>query len=630
MNKGADLYSILVSYANKNNSPYVKIVPFLAHLENSAAKHPDECAAWNKWVKDRAVKFWSEISSFAEEGKCVLQTETNGGQIFMAQLFRESLNKVYLDSNENADLPFFNEESLAVIVPESQIKLLGSDGEFASFLSEPGDSSKQILKIIFPDGFSSALVLPGMIPRHLVEMAFIKIQSYLRRYGNKDYAFNKLAPQLQCHESYLKGKLETIILRPRDLFNDLIEGGELTNLFWAHFCSLVKNDIKKKKERLSMDVAAFQAVYIIDIINKYHKSLTVKQKELEKAFKELESCLGKSPYIYTIKEIINFQSSKGGLLLNQYTPEELEAWLKSKTTGEYGKLPELFTMRGFVKDDKSYVLKDKMVALCIRFLIDGRFKVKDAVSKHWNKLLLDYKKEPAMENNGEFEKFIFRLAEEFCPELQILLADPRFIVVYQDTEQAKNNIPASFRIIDKGQLLPYSAVFDIRRKELLQSIKFSLPFWYSMPILSAIIGFFNQSFKKKSSPPILEKSKEPKNQGEKDRASLIKFAAEEIEWALIPPGYTIDLYLENLEDRWGRLIDSEARKNLIIDVRHLARDCMRKTLRVQKQFKPTHEAINQMAYNLVIGNTALASLAARDALILYLELQMIKLLENIK
>ena len=112
MAQGADLHSILVSYANKNNSPYIEIEPFLDYLGRSARKNSSEHPVWNKWLQNTAVKFWSEVSILAEEGKCELTPESETGQIFMPFFYQEKLNEAYRYADENADMPFLNEGSL--------------------------------------------------------------------------------------------------------------------------------------------------------------------------------------------------------------------------------------------------------------------------------------------------------------------------------------------------------------------------------------------------------------------------------------------------------------------------------------------------------------------------------------
>jgi hypothetical protein len=99
---------------------------------------------------------------------------------------------------------------------------------------------------------------------------------------------------------------------------------------------------------------------------------------------------------------------------------------------------------------------------------------------------------------------------------------------------------------------------------------------------------------------------------------------------MVPPGYSFDSYLEELENRWSRLLDRKARENLIEDVKSLIRDKLRRALKLQKRFMLTRETISQIAHNIVTHNQALSSLNSRDSLILYSELFILKLLENIR
>jgi len=639
MAQRTDLYSILVSYANKNNSPYIEIDNFLDFLGRYAKKHSEEQPEWLKWVNDRAVKFWSEVSALTEEDKCELLADTDSGRIYMPLFYVELLNKAYNSSDEIAEYPFPSEESLRITLPEAQFTLMNSKQDLVYFLEqnredrEGQDSAVPIVKIRFPEGFGSALVLAGMIPRRLTEMAVLKIRNYLRKEGNREYTLHKLAPQLQGKESYLRDQLNQIFVKPMDCCNAIEVGGEFSYLFWAHFCILIRNDIKKKKEYTGEDIASFQSVFILEAFNEYYKSLAQKAREAELAFKSLENHLAKPPYLYTLEEILKFTNAKGVLLLGQYSAEALEAWIREKTTeSENHELPPLLIMQNPVTE-RGFLLKEKMLSLCFKLTTEARGKVRDEVNKHWRRLLLDYEREAAMENDGEFEKYLQKLTPKLCPDLAALLDDPKLHLVYDEMEQSESGVPPSVKIFNKGQLIAYSALFLVNRKEILAQSKIVLPFWYSMPIITAIIAFFRGVGRKRTAPRLSAAREAEEGQGspaEKDRAGEIRSAAGDLELSLVPPGYTLDSYLEELENRWSRLIDKQARENLIEDVKSLIRDNLRRNLKLQKNFKLTQELINQMAENIVVRTPTLASLSGRDSLILYAALYLVKLLESIK
>ena len=632
MAQKTDLYSILVSYANKNNSPYIKIEPFLEFLERHAKSASEEHPEWGKWIQETSIKFWAEMSALVDEGKCEVLTETDDGTVYLSYFYPELLKNAYRNADEDAELPFPNEESLKITLPESQIRPLSSNYDLFSYLDEPQNSDIPILKIIFPDQFGSALVLAGMIPRRLTEIAILKIRNYLRKGANSEYALRKLSPQLHGKESSLKDQFNRILVRPLDCFNSIEEGGEFSCLFWAHFCIMMKNDIRKKTDRLHEDIAAIQSVFIIETVSDHYKALAVKTRERELAFKNLEVHLGMPPFLYPLEQILKFTNTKGVLLLSQYTREDLDKWIRQKTTErEKNKLPPLLIAQGD-KGDRCFVLKEKMPALCARLLTIARINVKDALTKHWRKLISEYSREPAMDNNEEFEKLLFKFTETLCPSLTTLLDDPKLLLVYEEIDESDNAIPSPARVFANGKLLPYSTLLLVRRRELLQDVRLMLPFWYSMPILTAIIAFFKSLSRKKkthkSSPAIPEAVET--NMEEKDRSREIKVAAQDLELLLVPAGYTMKSYLEELENRWSRLIDKKARENLIEDVKSLLRDNLRQTLRIQKHFRPDQETISQMAQNIITRTPSLAVLNGRNSLILYSELYLIKLLGSIK
>ena len=632
MVQDADLYSTLIFYANKNNSPNIAVDSFIDFLRRVAVKNAKQYPAWNKWLADREMKFWSEIAVLVENGKCEISSETGSSQIFLPIYYNSLLNNAYKNADDSADLPFPSEESLRITIPESQIKYVSTERDFFSVMGPSKEPSASILKINFTDDFGSALAPVNLVPRQLAEMAMLKIRNYLKRYGNREYAFHKLLVPLQGKESFLKQQLDQIIMRPLDTCNSLKESRELSYIFWAHFCSLVKNDIKKKQDPLPMDVAVYQAFFIIEAMNGHYRTIAIRQREKELAFKSLENNLAKTPNVYSMKEILEFKNDSGALLLNQYSKEELEAWLKKRITErEENKLPVLLIVKGPDKNEKYFMLKSKMLGFFVRLLSDARVVINEAISKQWAKLILEYGREPAMDSDDEFEKLLQKTGKKYCPELISLLEDPKLFLVHQETE--KSQIPAAARVFNGDKLLPYSSLFFIRRKEMLMDAKYSVPFWYTMPIISNIVGFFKRLRREKKKYKSLmanEEGDEPEFSEGISSSAEIKAAAEELEFILVPSGYSIDTYLKELETRWDRLLDRYARQNLIDDVQYLVRDNLRRALRIQKHFKPTQEIISQMAENMITRNPGLSSINARESLFMYVQLLMVKLLENIK
>jgi hypothetical protein len=631
MAQKTDLYSILVSYAHKNNSPYIEIEPVIAFIEKYAKQAAVRMPEWSKWTQDVSVKFWSEMSGLAETGQCELLSDTPDGRIYMPVFYVDFLRKYYENIDNKTDIPFPTEESLGIGTPGSHKKRLNVEYDVSGYLENPDETMPPVVQIDFPDGFGAGLFLVSMIPKKLMEICFFKVRFYLESRNNKEYALHKLSPQLQGKEVYLKDLLNNIIIRPTDCLRVMEEGGDFSYLFWAHFCILVKHDIKKKEERLNADIAVVQAVCLLEVFNRYYRARALKRREKETAYGELELCLEKPPFLYTMDQILKFTGSKGGLLLGRYTKEDLDGWLKNATTENNGQgLPKLLIVLG-PRRECWFVSKSKILPLCARLLAEGRGLVRDAVSKRWINLLRSYRREPAMDNDRDFENLLLRYTGRLHPTLMAVLGDPKLQLVYDELERSQG-IPASSRIFVKGLMIPYSTLLLLNRKDLFADIRADLPFWYSMPVFSFLIMFFKSLLKKKGAKKNGRDADEEEQEtadGKENNAEL-RNAARAIEAVLVPPKHSLETYLGELENRWIRLIDKKARANLVEDIKALVRDNLRQTLRVQKHFKVTRETLSALASDIVSRTPSLWELGGKDSLFLYVELYLVKLMQNMK
>jgi hypothetical protein len=624
-----DLYSILRSYANKNNSPYIEIEPFLESLANYAAKKAQEQPEWIKWTSDIQVKFWSEMGPLAESEKCVLLTDTAEGRIYMPYFCQDQLREIYKNSENLADRPFPGEESIRINIPEHSLQCVSAENDMAVFFEQrDGEKTNQtIVKITFPDPYGSALVPSPLIPKRLMEIAFLKIRYFLRSHGNREFVLHKLGPQLQGREKYLREILDKLMIRPYDCLRDMEDLGDFSYLFWTYFCSLVKTDISKKKELLDEDLAVIQSVYIIESCNGIYRGRAIKKRELEIAIRNLELRMEKPPYYYTLDDIIKFTTEKGIPLLGMYTRKQLEEHIEQKTTeGENHMLPEWFMLQG-PQGERWYIKKIKYLGLCTKLLTEARAPVKKAITRRWMKLIRDFRGEGAMENTADFDRLLKTYTEQTSPVLTAMLNDEKLLWAYE--EQDNNlGIPAASRIIKSGKLLPMNELYILRRQDILTDAKMLLPVWYSIPVLSAIIAFFKNLGKRKKQAVAADTSGLFETAGNDMRA--LQSAARLISATLVPPGQTLNSWMEDLESRWSRILNKQARENLITDVRTLVRDNLRYEIKVHKTKKLSEKRLNDIAGHLISRTSALHSLGNQDALKLYIELYMVKLLLTTK
>jgi hypothetical protein len=236
-----------------------------------------------------------------------------------------------------------------------------------------------------------------------------------------------------------------------------------------------------------------------------------------------------------------------------------------------------------------------------------------------------------MDNDKDFENLLLRYTGRLHPTLTAVLEDPKLQLVYNEMEESQG-IPASSRIFIKGILVPYSVLFLLKRKELITDTQILLPFWYSIPIFIPLAAFFKGLFKKRGSKKPSQDLNEEEQEitGEKENGDELRNAARAVEAVLVPPDHGLETYLDELEGRWIRLIDKKARADLVEDVKSLVRDNLRQTLRVQKHFRVTRETLSVLASDIVNRTPSLRELSGKDSLRLYVELYLVKLMQNMK
>ena len=650
MSKITDLYPLLKTFSEKNKSPYIQIDVFLEHLEKNAARKVQENPEWNKWLNTKGSTFWNDLSELVDEDKCLLKKDASGGQIYILSYYTSMLRKTYSDPDKMQYMPFPSEDALAITIPENQLKTFYLKTDLVELIEShedmnidsEADENSQIIKLILPEGCGSALLLHSMLPRKLLETTMLKIRYYLNTRGNKEFVLHKLTPQFHDKEKYLIEFLDHIVNRPMECVNSLEKSGDFLYLFWNHFCNFVKNDIKKRDGTLNKEMpeemAIIQAVHIMEVCNNYYRAQSIKLREKETAFRTLEACMVKPPCYFTKVEIEKFSTDKSIPLLKYYSMQELDEYIKKVTTVcKSNVLPDWLIVNG-KNSIPWYFKKEKYLSICVKLLVSTQPQIKKALSKRWSKLLREFKKEPAMEKDTEFEKLLASYTEEFNSTLVAMLSDKKLPWVSDEIERTKGPVPSTLRLVKAGKLLPLGTLYSLSRKEMLSDIKYLLPFWYSVPILTAIAAFFRRLANKKEVRHVheftemddqLNEVTESKAGKEKAIKELHRIAGN-IQVELIPKGKTMEPYMEELENKWNRLIGENARKDLITDVQTLSRTNLRKMLRVRTSQKLTRETIHEAVKFLVDGTPALRKLSYQDALCQYMELYMVKLLLNIK
>ena len=628
MPQRTDLYTVLNTYARKVvHSPQINMKLFIDFLEKHAKRIYAERPEWTKWTEETGSRVWIDMSRLEEGGRVVVNNDITGSWVYLSHYYVELVKEAYRNPDKDSAMPFPDEPSLNLQIPHEQIKPLDVFIDLPRFLEEGQKELLPIIKIIFPNDLGTALVPAPMIPIALMEFSILKIRDYLHRHGNKEYIQHKLSPQLAGKEDYLREILDKITIRPTESINDLKTGREISFSFWAHFCSMVKNDLNQKKELLTEEIGSIQATYIIEVCSSFFKKRAVRDKEIELAFKNFELEIEKPPYYFSREDIAKFKDTKGIPLLGYYTQDGLDAYIKKRTSEQAApnELPDL--MYFYTDDRKSWLVKKtKVLPLCAKLLTETRSVIVKTITRRWQKMLKDFIHENAMENDHEFEKLISSYVDEYAPMLKTLLKDKRLFLIHEEVQSSEKGIPESSRFFYQNELLPLSVLLMLKRRQILSDIKLLMPIWHGIPIINRIIAFFANLGRKK------KKKKEEGESGYKktadDRLNELQNSAIEAAAILIPQGKSLDSTLNELASRWGLLLNKQAKQNLVEDVNTLVRDGLRRQLRIQKNIQVNKETLDRLTNLIMDSSKGLLKISEQKILFQYIKLYLLKLLIN--
>ena len=241
-----------------------------------------------------------------------------------------------------------------------------------------------------------------------------------------------------------------------------------------------------------------------------------------------------------------------------------------------------------------------------------------------------------MNDKNKFEQKLEKLVEENSPVLYALL-NANFITLLSAEKNLDDSLSA-FQLFVDGHLLPYSQLLMLKSDDVMSEAKIRLPFIYTIPIISWLIGFFRSRkiekekkakvIKKEAPDPmeLLENEEGPKKSS-KGRHEALAEKAKELFNEFVPEGSTVDRELNFLAKQWNRMISKEAYNNLTEDVNSLIRDYTRRVCNTLTAQSFTKERIENLA-DALVRTPNMQKIQEQKALTEYVQLYMLRLVSN--
>ncbi len=632
-----ELSVLLRLYTSKLNSPTISIAEFCEYLQKYARHYIQDTPELVKYLDDTLTVVTKELEELETTSKVFLSTDNKGKKfVFVPHFYIDRMVQRYRELEDHPEIPFPLASEIPSGFPPAILKPVYITSDFLTLMENGERTNAYLNQLLFPDE-TPPIVFPASIsPEKLLVLSMAKIRLFLHKDESRDYIQKRMMVANPGKEMSIKNHLVQFQTRPTESLRSLKHSGEAF-LFWSFMCSFIRQDYIKKAEKTPEENSLIQAVYITEYLNNFYKNKAQQDLQRETALKNLELSFQKSPYYFDMETISRFTDSRGVPLLGQYKNTDLESFIKEKTTeAGFDTLPYILVFKT-EKRNRYFVLKDKIYPLVLRMSNESRKIIKEAITREWYQLLSNYRQEDAMKNQPDFERKIEGVCRTAAPILHAVL-NASFIALLSLENGGKNSEePNGFKMFDHGHLLSYSELLMLNRQELLTDTRILLPFWYTVPILSAIFAFFHRAAKtsqvtKPAAKKIVhtekEKPEEEGQDGKQQRKVALKKAVAAIETKLVPSESTLAAEIKTQRDNWNRTLDTQSKENLTEDVNSLIRDYIRRILKTLKASTFDLARVENLA-NTLVDTPGLVKIKNRDALLAYVELYILHLIKNI-
>lgn len=630
MTTSANLSSIIRFYAEKQKSPFIDLREFCQFIKKYAEHHVEETAELVKYLGDPTNTVNAELAGLEQKHLAALIPNGNKKMIVSVTYFAVKYANQYKELIKNEAIPYPIEHDLPKKFPTHVIERKQAEQYIIDCLDKQDLKTPYLYVLVFSKELPS-LLLPSCVPiKLLLESSQKKIIRLCKKDEYHDYFLKKLRTSNPSKEITIKNFYSHFIDTPHEGFIDVTEGDDY--YMWNQLCYYIRQDFEKIQDRTGEDTNVLQAIQISEIHSTYLKQKFQTNKKREDALKELRNQLGKSPYFFSMNQILKFHDNNGKLLYGQYSEDDLKNTLqKLSSNGKNNELPELVVFK-VASGTRYYVYKKNALPLVVRLCNEAHDSIEETLVRKWYNALLDYDKLPEMTDDAKFEKSLEDQVEKNSPVLYAML-NANFMMMLS-LEKNEDLSVAGFQPFYDGQLRPYSELLILTRESVMSKAKMDLPFIYTIPIISWIIALFKSKKKIKSqssqqSQPVIQPEAEEKTvKHHKTREEALAEQARNLAEDFIPEGSTLDRELNFLVKQWNKLITKDANLALTEDVNSLIRDYTRRVCRTLSAQSFTKDRVQNLAEALV-KTPNMQKIGEEKALTEYVELYIIRLVSNV-
>jgi hypothetical protein len=622
--KKISLYVILKKLAVRQNSPYINPKTWKNFIHRIVDDTRKAGQPLQEWDGNTDAKIMNELATLEMEKKISSVTQDGVKWLYIPYFYSEMVDAAWSRVGTSCKIPFPTLEGFNIQIPDDQMVVVNDGNDLESYFGNKHEPTSPVTKLVFVDLHKHLLTLPRYMPDTLITMALTKISDFVNSLEGADYISKRIQAGLKGSTTSINLMVKKLLEQPETCVSDMQTGGEFTYQFFLHLYAAVKMmvndeivsppDGPENPERVTL----FQSIGIVLLFASFYYARVTYEKNKEKALETAYTRMIEPPYCFTHEQIVKLQDDAGNFILEDVTKEELDTFLKSKLNSGTGKeLPELMLFHGH-EGQYWYVRKGKVLNLATSLLARSRAPMNDVVKQHFDYLIRNYRSAPELENDTDFEKYLAKACEKIAPNLLPIIRDNKVMLLEMENSKGDKKQPAMY--FAGKEPVPLRTLFLLQRSEIIDDVRESLPFWYSVPLLVLIIRFFKYGRRKKVKKHIEETSVtiRDKKQNHPAKENTLKRDAGKLMKDMLPKDKHPDDYLSQMVDRWNHMLNQAERSKLTKDVNSLIRDYMRYVSRVESTL--TADELDGIASRIILTNPSMNQIKDKESLKKYIKM----------
>lgn len=624
------LYEQLKQLAFENNNNLIDYGSLAVRCRNSAI------ASGQNWD---STLFNTALTRLQNEEKIKLERYTKTGEIVKVvylHYFEEKLQKIYHDMESNNSIPFPDASVFGVPCPSNLIQKINVKSDFVRLLENNLAVTRPILQLEFKEFEHPMLVFKDMLEYELIKFCVEKIQYFFKNENNYEYMRSKLNTTLVTEQSGVALMLSKIVKKPAEAVESLRKTNTFTFKFWTVLASTIVKEFGTRQATNDTDYVFAQAAFLLGYYNVYCKGCFQKEAAIEVCRNDLTKALSRSPYLFTVADIMEFKDDKENLLYKKVGRETYESFIRSLLEEEENQPPQLMTVKNAHQEEVFILYRIVPIYLEENLKIIRKDMYED-LRRKWIQDLEKCEFTDEMENDRVFENLLKKYLIDHYANFYALLNYGLLKQIQKFPGIGDKQKAIIMLYIDEinQQILPLARLFDISRKDLMRDVKTMVPFWKTNKVLRFMVLFFRKLVMSRTARQAMKEEKiKKKHKNVKDFQKIsdndgLGNSVEVLKEQFLVPGTTVEAELENLIERWNPLIDAVAKRNLVEDVNSFIRDYVRKLKRSFITNPPDRERVENIANSLSQAQ-AFDAIKDKDSLIRYMSIYIIKLLGEIR